>query len=125
MIVYRAMAIAFAAFCLVAAGRAQAEIKTEWLEYSHGDMKLKGYLAYDDAVTGKRPAVLVIHAREGMTAFVDLQEREFKAAEERGFTAVKHQREVGAGYFDNIATTVDPNSSTTALKGSTEEGQFH
>lgn len=65
------------------------------------------------------------YAREGMTAFVDLQNREFKAAEERGFTAVKHQREVGAGYFDTIATTVDPESSTTALKGSTEEGQFH
>ncbi len=47
---------------------AQAEIKTEWVEYSHGDVKLKGYLAYDDAITGKRPAVLVIHAREGMTA---------------------------------------------------------
>src|SRR5699024_11283377 len=44
---------------------------------------------------------------------------------ERGFTAVKHQREVGAGYFDAIATTVDPNSSTTALKGSTKEGQFY
>ena len=65
------------------------------------------------------------YAREQMSAFVDLQNREFKAAEERGFTAVKHQREVGAGYFDRVATTVDPNSSTTALKGSTEEGQFH
>ena len=65
------------------------------------------------------------YARNQMSAFVDLQNREFKAAEERGFTAVKHQREVGAGYFDRIATTVDPNSSTTALKGSTEEGQFH
>ncbi|GAB2505027.1 Isocitrate lyase [Corynebacterium atrinae] len=65
------------------------------------------------------------YAREGMPAFVDLQNREFQAAEERGFTAVKHQREVGAGYFDTIATTVDPESSTTALKGSTEEGQFH
>ena len=65
------------------------------------------------------------YARNGMTAFVDLQNREFKAAEERGFTAIKHQREVGAGYFDRIATTVDPESSTTALKGSTEEGQFH
>ena len=65
------------------------------------------------------------YAREQMTAFVDLQNREFKAADERGFTAVKHQREVGAGYFDNIATTVDPTSSTTALAGSTEEGQFH
>lgn len=64
------------------------------------------------------------YARNQMSAFVELQNREFKAAEERGFTAVKHQREVGAGYFDQIATTVDPNSSTTALKGSTEEGQF-
>ncbi|KAB3522677.1 isocitrate lyase [Corynebacterium sp. zg254] len=65
------------------------------------------------------------YARRQMSAFVELQNKEFKAAEERGFTAVKHQREVGAGYFDKIATTVDPNSSTTALKGSTEEGQFH
>lgn len=64
------------------------------------------------------------YARNQMTAYVDLQEREF-AAESRGYTATKHQREVGAGYFDRIATTVDPNSSTTALKGSTEEGQFH
>ena len=64
------------------------------------------------------------YAREQMKAYVELQEREF-AAEERGYTATKHQREVGAGYFDRIATTVDPNSSTTALAGSTEEGQFH
>ena len=62
------------------------------------------------------------YAREQMSAFVDLQNREFEAAEKRGFTAVKHQREVGAGYFDRIATTVDPNSSTTALKGSTGLG---
>ena len=64
------------------------------------------------------------YARNQMSAFVELQNREFASAKERGFTAVKHQREVGAGYFDKIATTVDPNSSTTALKGSTEEGQF-
>ena len=64
------------------------------------------------------------NAPAGMPAYVDLQHRLYKAAEERGFTAVKHQREVGAGYFDTIATTVDPESSTTALKGSTEEGQF-
>jgi dienelactone hydrolase len=60
-----------AAFIIAAAftaSGAQAEIKTEWIEYSHGDVKLKGYLAYDDAITGKRPAVMVIHAREGMTA---------------------------------------------------------
>src|SRR6476660_1395306 len=64
------------------------------------------------------------YARNQMSAYVELQEREF-AAEERGYTATKHQREVGAGYFDRIATTVDPTSSTTALTGSTEEGQFH
>ncbi|MFI0481110.1 isocitrate lyase [Actinomadura sp. 9N215] len=64
------------------------------------------------------------YAREGMTAYVDLQEREFAAAE-RGFTAVRHQREAGTGYFDLVSTAISPDSSTTALKGSTEEGQFH
>ncbi len=64
------------------------------------------------------------YARNQMASYVELQEREF-AAEERGYTATRHQREVGAGYFDRVATTVDPNSSTTALTGSTEEGQFH
>jgi len=64
------------------------------------------------------------YARNQMSAYVELQEREF-AAEEHGYTPTKHQREVGAGYFDRIATTVDPTSSTTALTGSTEEGQFH
>ncbi len=42
-------------------------MKTEWVEYSQGGMKLKAYMAYDDKITGKRPAVLVVHAREGMT----------------------------------------------------------
>jgi len=51
----------------VAAGSAQAEMKKEWVEYSQGDTKLKGYMVYDDKVTGKRPAVLMIHDREGMT----------------------------------------------------------
>ena len=60
--------VAFVFTAAFAASAAHAEIKTEWVEYSHGDVKLKGYLAYDDAITGKRPAVLVIHAREGMTA---------------------------------------------------------
>ena len=59
-----------------------------------------------------------------MSAYVELQEREF-ASEDRGYTATKHQREVGTGYFDRIATAVDPTASTTALVGSTEEGQFH
>ncbi|MGH3325432.1 MAG: isocitrate lyase [Streptomyces sp.] len=63
------------------------------------------------------------YATEGMTAYVDLQEREF-ASEDRGYTATKHQREVGTGYFDLVSTAIAPNSSTTALKGSTEEEQF-
>ncbi|MFF3687019.1 isocitrate lyase [Streptomyces sp. NPDC002187] len=64
------------------------------------------------------------YAEHGMTAYVDLQEREF-AAQEYGFTAVRHQREVGTGYFDLVSTAVNPASSTTALTGSTEEEQFH
>ena len=63
------------------------------------------------------------YAREGMTAYVRLQEQEF-AAEERGYTATKHQREVGAGYFDQVSVAVNPDSSTLALVGSTEEAQF-
>ncbi|MGB7184223.1 MAG: isocitrate lyase [Burkholderiaceae bacterium] len=63
------------------------------------------------------------YARNNMTAFVDLQEKEFAAAE-RGFTAVKHQREVGTGYFDAVTTTIEKNASTAALKGSTEDAQF-
>ncbi|MFY7856320.1 MAG: isocitrate lyase, partial [Rubrivivax sp.] len=63
------------------------------------------------------------YARNNMSAFVDLQEREFAAAE-RGFTAVKHQREVGTGYFDAVTTTIEREASTAALKGSTEDEQF-
>ena len=63
------------------------------------------------------------YAREGMSAYVKLQQAEF-ASESRGYTATKHQREVGAGYFDLVSTTVNPESSTLALKGSTEEAQF-
>ena len=60
----------------------------------------------------------------GMSAYVELQEQEF-AAEDRGYTATKHQREVGAGYFDNITQVIaGGTSSITALDGSTEEEQF-
>ncbi len=59
-----------------------------------------------------------------MSAYVDLQEAEF-AEEINGYTATKHQREVGTGYFDAIATALNPNSSTLALAGSTEEEQLH
>ena len=63
------------------------------------------------------------YARNQMSAFVSLQEREFAAAE-KGFTAVKHQREVGTGYFDAVTTTIEREASTAALKGSTEDEQF-
>jgi len=61
---------------------------------------------------------------EGMTAYVRLQDQEF-AAEKNGYTAVKHQREVGTGYFDMVKTAImGESSATTALSGSTEEAQF-
>jgi isocitrate lyase len=63
------------------------------------------------------------YAAEGMPAYVALQEREF-AAEADGYTAVKHQREVGTGYFDLISTVLNPAGETTALRGSTESEQF-
>ena len=64
------------------------------------------------------------YARRNMSAFVELQEAEFAAAD-RGFTAVKHQREVGTGYFDAVTQAIQQGqSSTTALSGSTEEEQF-
>ena len=63
------------------------------------------------------------YAGDGMSAYVRLQEREF-AAETVGYTAVKHQREVGTGYFDLISTILNPAAETTALRGSTEEAQF-
>jgi isocitrate lyase len=64
------------------------------------------------------------YARSGMSAYVRLQEREFEL-EPGGYTATRHQREVGAGYFDAVASAVSGGeSSTLALVGSTEEAQF-
>jgi isocitrate lyase len=64
------------------------------------------------------------YAEEGMSAYVRLQEREFEL-EREGYTATRHQREVGAGYFDLVAQAVSGGeSSTLALEGSTEEAQF-
>jgi isocitrate lyase len=64
------------------------------------------------------------YARNNMSAFVELQQKEFAAAE-KGFTAVKHQREVGTGYFDQVTQVVTAGkASTTALHGSTEDEQF-
>lgn len=64
------------------------------------------------------------YAEHHMSAYVDLQEREF-AAEADGYTATKHQREVGTGWFDLVATALNPASGTLALAGSTESEQFH
>jgi isocitrate lyase len=59
----------------------------------------------------------------GMSGFVDLQEKEF-AAQVRGFTAVKHQREVGASYFDQVGQVITGSSDLSAMDGSTEKEQF-
>ena len=63
------------------------------------------------------------YAADDMTAYVDLQQREF-AAQTRGYTATRHQREVGTGYFDLVSQAVAPGSTTTAMRGSTEAAQF-
>jgi isocitrate lyase len=63
------------------------------------------------------------YAEEGMPAYVRLQDREF-ASEADGYTATRHQREVGTGYFDLVTSTISPDASTTALAGSTESEQF-
>jgi isocitrate lyase len=63
-------------------------------------------------------------AAEGMPAYVRLQEAEF-ASEASGYTATRHQREVGTGYFDLVTSAISPNAETVALAGSTETAQFH
>ncbi len=63
------------------------------------------------------------YAREGMPAYVRLQEAEF-ASQGDGYTAVKHQHEVGTGYFDLVSQAINPDAATLALAGSTESEQF-
>ena len=67
MTTLRMLPTILAAVFAFAAGPAQAEMKSQWVEYSHGDTKLKAYMAYDDKVSGKRPAVLVAHAIEPLS----------------------------------------------------------
>ncbi|MCJ1708768.1 isocitrate lyase [Microbacterium sp. VKM Ac-2923] len=64
------------------------------------------------------------YAERAMSAYVELQETEF-AAEADGYTATRHQREAGTGYFDVVSTALNPDSATLALAGSTETAQFH
>ena len=64
------------------------------------------------------------YRERGMSAYAELQEAEF-AAEEDGYTATRHQREVGTAYFDEVSQVISAGeSSTTALHGSTETEQF-
>ena len=81
-------------------------------------------LAGFHAIASSMFALAEGYAREGMPAYVRMQEHEF-ALEDKGYTATRHQREVGAGYFDLVAQAVSGGeSSTLALVGSTEEAQF-
>jgi isocitrate lyase len=65
------------------------------------------------------------YKERGMSAYSHLQEAEF-AMEKQGYTATKHQREVGTGYFDKVSTVISKGSSSTlAYEGSTEQEQFH
>jgi isocitrate lyase len=63
------------------------------------------------------------YAADGMPAYVRLQESEF-AAEPHGYTATRHQREAGTGYFDLVTQAIAPQAETVALAGSTEADQF-
>jgi dienelactone hydrolase len=65
----RCIAAALVAALTFAAGTAQAQVRTEWVEYAHGGTKLKGYLAAPNNAKGKRPAILMIHDRAGMQPY--------------------------------------------------------
>ncbi|MEA2989933.1 MAG: hypothetical protein QOG83_2644 [Alphaproteobacteria bacterium] len=67
MTMIRMLPAALAAAFAFAAGPAQAEMKTQWVGYSQGDLKLYGYQVHEDSLSGKRPAILMVHDREGMT----------------------------------------------------------
>jgi dienelactone hydrolase len=67
MIFARILPAVLAALFVLATGSAQAEVKKEWIDYTHGAKKLKGYAVYDDAKNGKRPAILMIHGQDGMS----------------------------------------------------------
>jgi dienelactone hydrolase len=56
-----------AVLATLCAGAARAEIKTQWIDYKEGDTALQGYLAYDDSSSGKRPGILLLHRRDGMS----------------------------------------------------------
>jgi len=98
--------------------RFQKELGT--MGYRYQFITLAGFHALNASMFGLAKG----YAKSGMSAYVELQNDEF-AMESQGYTATKHQREVGAGYFDLVSQTVSGGqSSTLSLHGSTEEDQF-
>jgi isocitrate lyase len=102
-----------------------------WLRRSHRELGALGYkfqfitLAGFHALNFSMFQLAHDYQERGLPAYADLQTAEF-SAERFGYTATKHQREVGAGYFDDVAQVIaQGSSSTTALAGSTEQEQFH
>ncbi|HUE60253.1 MAG TPA: isocitrate lyase [Acidimicrobiales bacterium] len=99
-------------------GRFQKELGS--MGYAFQFVTLAGWHALNESTF----ALARGYAERGMSAYVELQQREF-SLEPEGYTATRHQREVGAGYFDDIMSTLTAGaSSTLALHGSTEEEQF-
>jgi len=98
--------------------RFQKELGT--MGYKFQFITLAGFHALNSSMFG----LATRYAAEGMPAYVELQEAEF-ALESNGYTAIRHQREVGAGYFDEVSRVISGGAaSTQALSGSTEEEQF-
>jgi isocitrate lyase len=107
------------------------KLDTETITTFQGELARMGYkfqfitLAGFHALNYSMFNLALGYREQGMAAYADLQEAEF-ALETSGYTATKHQREVGTGYFDEVAQVVSSgNSSTVALAGSTEVEQFH
>jgi isocitrate lyase len=109
----------------------QAKLETQTIESFQEQIADMGYKFQFVTLAGFHSLNLSMfelakgYAARGMGAYSEMQQREFAAASQ-GFTAVRHQREVGTGYFDAVATAISAGkSSTTAMAGSTETAQFH
>jgi dienelactone hydrolase len=105
-----AVAALLLACATVLAAPARAEIKTRWIDYSQGGTALQGYLAYDDALTGKRPGVLLLHRRDGMS---DLTLQNARMYAQQGYIVL------AADIFgkDVRPKTVDEEKAQSALYG--------
>src|SRR5437899_9220856 len=102
-----------------ATGRFKRELGAIW--YKFQSVTLAGFHALNFSMF----ALARHYATDGMAAYARLQEKEFASAESAGYAAVRHQRFVGTGYFDEVAQAIaNGASSTVALAGSTEAEQF-